>query len=374
MKRIIFLSVMNGSAWGGSEEPWYQAALWTARHGYDVTVCCFDAEGKINQLRQLENAGCKLLLLPRKEDTKKQPLIGKLKLNKAVADIPFETYDKVIVSQGGWKDIVYRPFKKLYRRFRSYVLIYHSYNVNEKISLRKLLLLQKWADNATCNIGDTLKIFSVLEETYGLHIPNQQKSFNPLTFPAPVAPAPYPAVTGGKYIFSVFAALDIKRKGQDVLVKVFEGKEWRNRNWELHLYGEGKDRKLLEKLISDKQMGSRIILKGYAADYQEAIRQSHLVLQITLIDAMPIVVMDSLSMARPVIISNVGDMPYWVKDGINGWITPEATTEATGLTLEKAWRERDRWPEMGKESYSIFKTDFPADPVLHFIKQMGIPV
>ena len=50
-------------------------------------------------------------------------------------------------------------------------------------------------------------------------------------------------------------------------------------------------------------------LHGFMFNYKEAIRESHLVLQITHIDAMPITVMDSLAMARPVIVSNVGDMP-----------------------------------------------------------------
>ena len=35
MKSILFLSVMNGSAWGGSEEQWFRLALWMAKKKYD---------------------------------------------------------------------------------------------------------------------------------------------------------------------------------------------------------------------------------------------------------------------------------------------------------------------------------------------------
>ena len=42
MKSILFISVMNGAAWGGSEEQWYKTALWMCRNNYKVAVCVFD--------------------------------------------------------------------------------------------------------------------------------------------------------------------------------------------------------------------------------------------------------------------------------------------------------------------------------------------
>jgi glycosyltransferase involved in cell wall biosynthesis len=371
MKRILYLSVMNGSHWGGSEELWFQAALATARLGFPTAVCCFDGEGKSRRMTQLEEAGCKLFLLPSKEEVKNQPLLGKIKLNKAVAEVPFEEYDKVIVSQGGWKDVAHGPFKKLYRRLNEYVLIYHNYNVNEKFSLRKFLLLQKWADKATKNLGDTPKIFRALEEAYSLTIPRQEKLFNPLTFEAPATATPYPHVNG-KYNLSVFAALDTERKAQDMLIRALAHGDWRNRNIELHLYGEGKDKESLQKLINDLQLQSIVVLKGNAPDYREAIRQSHIVLQITHIDAMPITVMDTLAMARPVIVSNVGDMPSWIREEENGWIVEQVTPEAIAGTLEKAWQQRNNWDKMGMSSFSIYQQNFPADPVDYFLKQTAI--
>ncbi len=363
---------MNGSAWGGSEELWYQAALWMARHHYEVGVCCFDSAEKSGKMKELEKAGCKLFLLPRKEETKKQLLLGKIKLSKAVAEVPFEQYDKVIVNQGGWKDVTHGPFKKLYQRMREYVLIYHNYNINEKFSLRKFSLLQKWADKTLKNLGDTPKIFRALEEAYSLSIPNQEKLFNPLTFDVPQTPAPYPEVVNGKYIFSVFAALDVERKAQDVLIKALAEPAWKSRNWELQLYGAGKDRELLQKVILEHQLQANIILHGNAANYKEAIRQSHLVLQVTHIDAMPITVMDSLAMARPVVVSDVGDMPSWIHANMNGWVVPQVTPEAINQTLELAWEQRNNWSAMGKESFSIFHRYFPANPIEYFLKKTAI--
>jgi len=372
MQKILFLSVMNGSSWGGSEELWYQAALNTARRGIETAVCCFNGAGKESRVNELKEAGCKLFMLPGKEITKGQLLIGKIKLNKAVAAVPFEEYDKVIVSQGGWKDVTSGPFKKLYARLKEYVLIYHNYNVNEKFSLKKFSSLKKWADNALKNLGDTPKIFEALENSYSLIIPNQEKLFNPLTFEVPETIASYPEAVEGKYILSVFAALDVERKAQDILIKALSAANWQLRNWELRLYGEGKDRALLQKLIVEQQMQTKILLPGNAVNYKEAINQSHLVLQVTNIDAMPITVMDSLAMAKPLIVSNVGDMPSWIQENTNGWVTKTVSVEAIRQTLELAWEQRNNWSDMGKQSFDIFQRNFPANPVDHFLKQTGI--
>ncbi len=82
MKSILFLSLMNGAAWGGSEEQWYRAALWMAENNYTVAVSCFYWKEKEEKIKQLEAAGCKLYLLPGKPQTK--GLFGKLKLQPAI--------------------------------------------------------------------------------------------------------------------------------------------------------------------------------------------------------------------------------------------------------------------------------------------------
>ncbi len=67
MKSVLFFSLMNGSAWGGSEELWYKTALWMCSNGYEVGICCYDWEEKKNKLPVLQNKGCTLYLLAEKK-------------------------------------------------------------------------------------------------------------------------------------------------------------------------------------------------------------------------------------------------------------------------------------------------------------------
>jgi glycosyltransferase involved in cell wall biosynthesis len=286
--------------------------------------------------------------------------------------VPFKTFDAVIVNQGGWKDLATFPFSFLFSRIKNYFILYHNYNPFESVSNTKSQILQEWAIGAKKNLCATKRIFETMENVYHIPIPNQKKLFNPLTIEIPDKTPSYPPLLNGHYKFSVLAALDIERKAQDILVESFTGEQWKKRNWELHFYGEGKDKEHLKRLVHKSGLDHKIFIHGNARDYTAAISSSHLVLQITHLDAMPISVIEAMAMAKPLVISDVGDMPLWVKENKNGWISPKVTKTHIGQTMDKAWENRSEWEEMGKASFEIFKKQFPQDPVAYFLKECQI--
>ena len=156
------------------------------------------------------------------------------------------------------------------------------------------------------------------------------------------------------------------------MLKALSQNKWKEKNWKLNLYGEGKDKLVLEKLIEELQLQSKVFLRGYTKDVKKALIESHLVLQITHMDGMPISVMEAMAMSKPVLISNVGDMAAWIKHGENGWVAESVTVEGIDKTLEQAWKQMSNWDETGKRSFEIFREKYPADPVIFFLEQTGI--
>ena len=67
MKSVFFLSLMNGSAWGGSEEMWYRTALWMGRQGYKIGIGCYDWGEKQERISELKEVGCTIYLFPNKK-------------------------------------------------------------------------------------------------------------------------------------------------------------------------------------------------------------------------------------------------------------------------------------------------------------------
>jgi len=357
MKSVLFFSLMNGSAWGGSEELWYKMAAWMSKNGYQVGVCCYDWEEKKERLAKLEKEGCVIHLLPGRKIVKS--FGGKWKLGGAVKKVPFEKYDLVVVNQGGWEEVIHGPFKQLHRRLKKYAICYHNYNSNATLSTRKKAILQQWISNAAANITLAERIFDVLASNFGITVPNPVVYYNPITFEPPSKKTAYPPLDDNNYVWMMLAELDIQRKAQDVLIKVLSAPKWKERNWTLHLYGRGKDEAVLQNLIAGCGLQEKVVLKGFSKDVPGVLRNCHFLFQVTHIDAMPISVVEAMAMARPCIVSNVGDMTKWVNHRTNGFVCEQATEDNMDIVLEECWQQKDNWEAFGENAYRVFTQKYP---------------
>ena len=99
---------------------------------------------------------------------------------------------------------------------------------------------------------------------------------------------------------------------------------------------------------------------GNTKDVKSVLLNAHLLLQLTHIDAMPLSVVEAFAVSRPVAASKIGDMPYWINEAENGWIGDDASVGQIDATLERAWQQREHWPQMGQNAFSVFKKKFPA--------------
>ena len=354
MKSIFFLSLMNGSAWGGSEEMWFRLAVWMSKNNYRVGIGCYDWEEKQERISQLKKAGCNIYLLPNNKG-----LLKNWTIKKALDSIPFYDYNLTVVNQGGWEDILHAPFKNLYKKLPAFVINNHNYNEAAVLSPKKKMLLQQWIDRAQMNFGDTQKIFDFIERSFNIRIAKKETLINPIASQPNSFPAPYPAFKYDGCLWIMLAEMDTARKSQDILIKALSSPKWKARDWQLHLFGNGKDRKLLETLISKADLENKILFKGYTNDVKLTLGEYHLLLQCTRIDAMPITVVEAMAMAKPCVVSKVGDMPAWIEDGVNGFICPAVTVEGIDKVLESCWQQKNNWAAMGKKAFETFIKKYP---------------
>lgn len=367
---------MNGSSWGGSEELWYRTALLLARRGANVACAVYNWNEKEERLQALQAAGCRVYRLPNKKtitsrSLKKiyRKLKTKAQLIGAIKALPVEAYDIVIVNQGGY-EVYTSAWKNIYQRLKNYVLLFHNYNEHQTFSKKQKKALQNWVGNAAMNFFAAQRIIGVLEEKLSVAILRAAVLINPITFDPPVGATAYPPLQNGNYILGMFAALDTSRKAQDKLIAVLAAPKWKERNWQLHLYGEGNDRHMLEALIHETGLQEKVFLRGHTADVAAALRQVHLVLQMTNIDAMPLSVVEAMAMSRSLVVSRTGDMPQWVASGQNGWVC-DPTPAGMDAALEEAWQAKARWEEMGRRSFFLFQQKFPHSPEERFLQQLN---
>lgn len=374
MSSIFFISLMAGSPWGGSEELWYRTALLAAKKGIRVGCAVYYWPGKEKKMQDLADLGCSIYYLPNKGRSKKnlveriQNKISKYRLKKIRNTLPVHDYELVVINQGAF-EITTPEWRTFYRRLEKFVLLFHNYKEGEVFGHSKAKVISNWTEKAAQNLFASARIREVLEQNSGINITKDAILVNPISFLPPDVQSPYPPVDKG-YRFVMLAALDTQRKAQDNLIRSLSGPKWKDRNWTLHLYGEGKDRKYLEKLIQSLNMERKIFLEGQTVAVKNVLENSHLVLQLTHIDAMPLSVVEAMAVGRPVIASRIGDMPLWVKEGVNGWISPDASVEQIENTIERAWKIRDQWPQFCVQAHILFSQKFPTSAEEVFLQTL----
>ena len=331
------------------------------------------------KMEALRNAGVEVFYFPNKGRSKrnlKERILNKLskaRVKKMVRSLPVNRYDCVVVNMGAFENTT-TAWKDFYTLTDNYIVLYHNYKKHEVFRGGKKRAIQNWINQARYNLFASTKIAEVLEHNSGIKVANADRLLNPISFDIPFQPHSYPPLQNGKYRLIMLAALDVSRKAQDILIDVLSSEKWLSRNWSLHLYGDGQDRQMLQELINKKGAEQKIFLEGHTDNVKSVLEQGHLLLQLTHMDAMPLSVVEAMAVARPVVASKVGDMPEWIRENENGWLSEDASAEEIDQVLERAWQQKTRWPQMGEKSFSIFREKFSGSAEQNLLDKIGAAI
>ena len=91
-------------------------------------------------------------------------------------------------------------------------------------------------------------------------------------------------------------------------------------NIQFVMVGNGPEYDSVKKKIVEHNMNHKIYAPGFIDDIRPFMKRSDVVLIPSMIEGIPIVLLESLSMGVPVIASNVGGIPDIIQNGYNGFI------------------------------------------------------
>jgi glycosyltransferase involved in cell wall biosynthesis len=132
-----------------------------------------------------------------------------------------------------------------------------------------------------------------------------------------------------------------KQKDPLLLLNGFHEARSRLRNLHLVIIGDGVLRQNAEAACKTLKIREHVSFLGVQSPLliAAALRGSHLFLLASAYEGMPVAVLEALATGLPVVSTNVGEIPLFVRNGVNGQIisnrTPSTMADAIGAALEQ---------------------------------------
>lgn len=149
-------------------------------------------------------------------------------------------------------------------------------------------------------------------------------------------------------------------KGQDILIRALACLRSEVTNWRVRFVGEGPSRLAFEDLARTLGVADRCEFLGQlpANRVMELMAGAAATVVPSLIDNLPMVVIESLAIGTPVIASAVGGITEMVTDGREGLLVPPQDVEALAAALERVLCDPTLAADLARQARSRFLMQF----------------
>ena len=130
----------------------------------------------------------------------------------------------------------------------------------------------------------------------------------------------------------------------------------------------------LKKLIAEKQLESVVFIYGLRLDIHNIISQSEICLLTSSYEGLPVALIEYGMLAKAVIVTAVGEMPYMVKNDSNGFVVAVDDVAALADRLQTLMRDQSLREEFATalhtQTGSIYSKDVVIRQYLDWLAQL----
>ena len=366
------MSLMGGLPWGGSEALWHAVALHALQQGDRVFVSVYDWGKPHYKIQQLQTAGATIYY--RKKYNANAGTAEKIKRfikkRKPALDKDYQSVidfkpEIVFINQGDSFDfaIHHRPLYLLLRKHAiRYAFVCHSHAQFSFIPPKEIF------PDAVEIFKNAVHVFFVSKRQWQLtdrrlatKLTNGLITWNPLNIQLPSAPLPWPE---DEVIQMAMVGNISNTKGHDTALEVLSAPEWKERQWNLNIYGEGEGQMYLQALATFYGIAHNIIFHGHVGDIVKVWQTNHLLLIPSAGEGLPISLVEAMACGRPAVVTDVGGNTELIENNNNGFVAVSPTTAAFAEAMVTAWKEKKQWDQLGKCAFRCIRQMMDLQPAV----------
>ncbi|HMO04555.1 MAG TPA: glycosyltransferase family 4 protein [Kiritimatiellia bacterium] len=374
MKRFLFLSTAETLPWGGSESLWAEVARHLLAAGHQVAFSYRYWPEEPTVLAALRKAGAVAHYRQAPGESAWPARIARaVRRKRLAAQYPAFTLPHWILSLvmeerpdfivlNACDAYMVWPYGAAFRQVRAQGIPYavicqledesHMFLPDKRSALTSL-----YGEAETVSFGSSFGA-RLVSRQLAIDLPRVEIFDNPPNGSGQLQP--WPGTDGGVRRFACVGRLDVPAKGHDVILASFAAPAWRDRAWRLSFYGKGPEEDHLRRLVAHYGLSDRVDFAGFKGNIDSVWAGEEIFLQPSPKEGTPMTVVEAMSAGRPGVVSDIGRMPDLIEEGVSGWICSRGVPSFSAA-LERAWAERDRWPEMGRAAHATIRANWKFD-------------
>ncbi len=352
--KIAIFTSMAESPWGGSEELWAQMAGEALDKGHEVLALIPRWEPRHPKVLALEKRG---LQIAEWSESGTDP--SKNLEQSRNAFYPYEALvefnpTQLCFSHGGMLDIVnghtLLALLVLSELNAPLTVIIQANTDLYLPDLQQREILRQYFERAKQVLFVAQENLEFARRQLAHPIENGDVINNPVNL-TDYSEVPWP-IAQKKVKLATVARFDVWAKGHDLLLDVLS--DWRDREYQLTLFGAGRHEGYIRELISHYQLQECVVFAGHQSDVRAIWSEHEILVLPSRLEGTPLVLYEAMLLGRPSVVTAVGGNADWVQEGVTGFVAEAATRDLIALALERAWLNRPRWQAMGAAAREHF--------------------
>lgn len=131
-------------------------------------------------------------------------------------------------------------------------------------------------------------------------------------------------------------------------------------NFNLTLVGDGPSRNSIEDCVDQLDLRDRVFFAGFLKedDTLAAIADSDILVLPSLMEGLPVVLIEALALGKPVVASRVAGVPELVEHGKSGVLFTPSKSDELEKVLEEILSSKNTWSTMGETGRARVQSEF----------------
>ena len=157
------------------------------------------------------------------------------------------------------------------------------------------------------------------------------------------------------------------QKNHFLLLEVAEKIRLTHPDWTFHLVGkdfEDEYSQQLKKWIKDKQLQNSVFIYGTKNDTSAIIHHMDIAVLSSQSEGLPVAILEYGLLKKPVISTEVGEIPLIIKNGINGFIVPSKNEELFTKSLVQLIENKELRNQFGEALFETIYTNHAQEAIV----------